>query len=242
VSGRADTLFSRATALQERIEELDQSLLGKDRLADLQERQRRLAEVLPRAQEARDCLARLARRGLHPSALPGVDDIARAREALLRLKGEFERDRSAVLRQDFREVLQLAQAAAERLEERARIVWSELHRQQTAAWSPEFLNALDRLEPFRPAVKVIRESQATLKQLELRFPPTDLDLDRFAAATEARKRALGQLEGQRGIPQPVVTFLTQCASSTGFPLELVTSEIREWLQAEGILASFRVRL
>ncbi|MBA2747785.1 MAG: hypothetical protein H0U45_03360 [Tatlockia sp.] len=135
------------------------------------------------------------------------------------------------------------------LERSIKGITNELHEQLTQAWksylaqkmpstNQEMLNLLVKIDEFKPTIQGIRYlndqiQRQKLPQTSEEFEKTELSIDRL----REHWHSLSSDE----VPETVLRFLKD-AVDFGAPLNLLTIEVRDWLDRHGISDSLRIHL
>ena len=135
------------------------------------------------------------------------------------------------------------------LERSIKGITNELHEQLTQAWknylaqkmpstNQEMLNLLVKIDEFKPTVQGIRYLNDQIQRQKLpqtfdEFEKTELLIDRL-------REHWHNLSSDE-VPETVLRFLKD-AVDFGAPLNLLTTEVRDWLDCHGISDSLRIRL
>ena len=98
------------------------------------------------------------------------------------------------------------------------------------------------LEPAFPReVRLIRDRSNRLALTRLTLPKTAEQVRDFDAEAAALQKAWEQLDGG-DVPAAVLTFLRAAAGEQGARIELLTDEVRRWLEAKKIARSYSIRV
>lgn len=104
----------------------------------------------------------------------------------------------------------------------------------------ELLDVLKRIPAFQHAVRNVRELAQEIEKYKTSPPKTQKQFDDFIIKVEELRHTWGQL-GSEDIPEEVLTFL-RSAVLNGASLELLTDRVKDWLNKNGIVSSFRIKL
>ncbi len=135
------------------------------------------------------------------------------------------------------------------LERSIKGITNELDEQLTQAWknylvqkmpstNQEMLNVLVKIEAFRPTVQIIRDLSDRLQRQKL--PQTSEEFEYIEQLINQLRERWHCLSSDE-VPETVLNFL-KAAVDLGAPLDLLTPEVREWLDSHDISDSLRVRL
>ncbi len=126
---------------------------------------------------------------------------------------------------------------------------TELDEQLTQAWrnylvqkmpstNPEMLNLLIRIEAFKPTVQRIQDLNGQIQRKKL--PQNTEEFKNIEQLIERLRENWHSLSSDE-VPEPVLHFL-KAAVDLGAPLNLLTPEVRHWLDRHDISDSLRIRL
>jgi hypothetical protein len=122
--------------------------------------------------------------------------------------------------------------AVSELERRATGAWQRYAVQKTPEISGEVLTALEA-DPRAGStvVRIMRLSEA-LRRLRTRTIPSPEELDEFDEAVAQLRDAWSTLD-VASLSEEIVAFLRATNSAQGAPLDLLTVQVREWLEQRG---------
>ncbi len=135
------------------------------------------------------------------------------------------------------------------LERSIKGITKELNEQLIQAWenylaekmpstNQEMLNVLVKIEAFRPNVQKIRDSNAQIQRQKL---PQNYEEFEYIEQLIDQLREHWLTLSSDDFPETVLHFL-KATVDFGAPLNLLTTEVREWLDSHGISDSLRIRL
>ncbi|WP_122570548.1 hypothetical protein [Pseudomonas viridiflava] len=190
----------------------------------------------------RDRLERLSEVGIDVGFIPkdGEALVSKAvilREAL-RTNPKVLNDPPFNLRFDFTDrLLGITTAAdAEML-----AAWRSFIHDNSDSTSTEILDALYAVPQYRPIVSKIRACQTQLETLASSVPnELKIATDQLRAIVQTHRLAWAEMT-TGGIPDPVVSFLRDCAAD-GAMLAGLTEEVWGWLENRNLLNSFRIKI
>ena len=116
--------------------------------------------------------------------------------------------------------------------------WRIYLTQNMPSSNKEVLDLLAVMEACRPTVQIIQELDLKIQQVE--FPKNGEDFERVNQQINKLKQSLNKLFSSGEMPDVVLTFL-KAAADQGAPIDLLTSEVQEWLTKRGIANSLRIR-
>jgi Rad3-related DNA helicase len=135
------------------------------------------------------------------------------------------------------------------LERSIRAITKELNEQLIQAWenylaekmpstNQEMLNVLVKIEAFRPNVQRIRDLNAQIQRQKL--PQNYEEFEHIERLIDQLREHWLTLSSD-DFPETVLHFL-KATVDFGAPLNLLTTEVRDWLDCHGISDSLRIRL
>ncbi|GAN75848.1 hypothetical protein [Acidisphaera rubrifaciens] len=104
----------------------------------------------------------------------------------------------------------------------------------------DLVQVLGQIPALKTRVEHFRALQAAAKAFADRLPTDSADLDAVERAAKACKDAWQALDAD-DIPAAVTRFLRGATSETGAALDSLTDEVKTWLTAQNLMASFTVR-
>lgn len=135
------------------------------------------------------------------------------------------------------------------LERSIKGITSELDEQLNQAWknylvermpstNSEMLNLLVRIEAFKPAVQKIRDLNDQIQHKKI--PQNSEEFEHIARLIAQLREHWHSLSSDE-VPETVLHFL-KAAVDLGAPLNLLTPEVRNWLDRHNISDTLRIRL
>lgn len=135
------------------------------------------------------------------------------------------------------------------LERSIKAITTELDEQLTQAWknylsekmpstNQEMLNLLVKIEAFRPTVQRIRDLNDRIQRQKL--PQTSEEFEHIEQLIDQLRENWHSLSSD-DVPETVLHFL-KAAVDLGAPLNLLTTEVRDWLDRNKISDTLRIRL
>lgn len=107
---------------------------------------------------------------------------------------------------------------------------------------PANRDVLDALaSAFPREVRTIRQGGERIDRLRQTVPTSGEQVQELEREAAILHQAWGQLGGGE-VPAPVLTFLKAAATPTGAGLELLTEDVRTWLEEHKIVRSFGIRV
>lgn len=119
-------------------------------------------------------------------------------------------------------------------------VWRNYMIRTLPLMDEDLLQLLGRINVFNDAVATIRQIAFKIKQFEGSPPRTVRRFEQFEQLVEELKLAWSELGG--GPVPPAVRDFLKAVITTGASLDLLTAEVREWLDKHKIASSFRIKL
>lgn len=102
----------------------------------------------------------------------------------------------------------------------------------------EILNLLARIEAFKNTVRQIQIIDGEIKNVT--YPKDNADFIEYESKIKQLKHAWDSLSSDE-VPEAVLNFL-RAAANQGAPLNLLTSEVQDWINQHGISDSLKIRL
>ncbi len=124
------------------------------------------------------------------------------------------------------------------LEQQLSEAWKSYRDQQMPSTNNEILNLLAKVEAFKQIVQQIQDIEKDLKNI--RYPKNNAEFAICELKIEQLKHSWKSLKSDE-FPEAVSHFL-QAASDQGSPLNLLTPEVQDWINQNGISDSFKIRL
>jgi len=126
------------------------------------------------------------------------------------------------------------------LERRATGAWQRYTAQKTPDISGEVLTALEADPRAGSTVVRIERLADALRSLRDRPIPSLEELTKFDEATAQLRSAWSTLDVE-GLSEEIVAFLRAANSYQGAPVDLLTAEVREWLEQRGAATHYVIR-
>ena len=104
----------------------------------------------------------------------------------------------------------------------------------------DLVQVFGQIPALKARVERFRALQASAKSLADRLPTGRADLEALEQAAEACKVAWQALDAD-DIPADVTHFLRGATSDTGAALDSLTDQVKAWLTAQNLTASFTIR-
>ncbi len=124
------------------------------------------------------------------------------------------------------------------LEQQLSEVWKSYRDQQMPSTNNEILNLLAKVEAFKQTVLQIQIIDKKIKNVI--YPKNNADFTICEREIEQLKHAWDSLSSDE-VPEAVLHFL-RAAANQGAPLNLLTSEVQDWINQHGIADSLKIRL
>ncbi|MEH1934462.1 MAG: hypothetical protein V7L14_12230 [Nostoc sp.] len=124
------------------------------------------------------------------------------------------------------------------LEQQLSKSWQRYRDQKMPSTNNEILNLLAKVEAFKQTVLQIQDIEKDLKNI--RYPKKNAEFVICELKIEQLKHSWKSLKSDE-FPEAVSHFL-QAASDQGSPLNLLTPEVQDWINQNGISDSFKIRL
>lgn len=205
-----------------------------------QERQRQLSEALEELSPLVECLTLFRQRGL--TSHDFSYRVAPLLQSVINHHNNF--------RQDYEWILDNKNFNGRRFEQDLTKLKELLNQEMLQAWrnyltrrlpstNSEILDLLARIESFKDTVRTIKNLSEQIKRDQ--FPKNVFEFD----STESLIQQLEQLWNSLNtseVPTAVLMFLKASASREGAPLNLLTSEVQQWIREHNVSEVLRVRL
>jgi hypothetical protein len=104
----------------------------------------------------------------------------------------------------------------------------------------DLLTVLARIPSFAQQIAVIRQGKLEATRLQQALPQSEEVFAELEALAARLRQAWDQLQAQE-LSESVLTFLRAALAGTA-TLQLVTPEVRAWLERQGLLHTFKVVL
>jgi hypothetical protein len=104
----------------------------------------------------------------------------------------------------------------------------------------DLVPVLAQVPALKARVERFRGLQAAARSKADSLPTSAADFEALAQAAEACREAWQALDAE-DIPAGVTRFLRAATSDSGASLDLLSSEVAAWLQAQNLAASFKIR-
>ena len=124
------------------------------------------------------------------------------------------------------------------LDEQLTQAWKNYLAQKMPSTNQEMLNLLGKIDEFKPTVQGIRYLNDQIQRQKL--PQTYEEFEKTELLIDRLKEHWHNLSSDE-VPETVLRFLKD-AVNFGAPLNLLTTEVRDWLDCHGISDSLRIRL
>ena len=124
------------------------------------------------------------------------------------------------------------------LEQQLSEVWKSYRDQQMPSTNNEILNLLAKVEAFKQTVLQIQIIDKKIKNVI--YPKNNADFTICEREIEQLKYYWNSLSSDE-VPEAVLHFL-RAAANQGAPLNLLTSEVQDWINQHGIADSLKIRL
>lgn len=118
--------------------------------------------------------------------------------------------------------------------------WVDYIDQKIPTVNAELLQTLENIPSFAGNVAMIRKRMQEVVSMRLSLPQSDIAFEAIDNLEKDIKESWEQLQSE-DFPDPVLRFL-QATSSRNATLQLVTPEVREWLERHSLLQVFKVSL
>lgn len=152
---------------------------------------------------------------------------------------EFRKDRGWLIEKFKSNTLQIkVTAIRNELETYLKQGWAEYKKQHMPNTNNELLELLARIETFKPTVQTIQRLLNQLKVID--FPKDSQQFKQIDRAIDNLTTAWNSLKSNE-VPEVVLNFL-RAAATHGATIDLLTSEVQNWLNEHGISRFFYIRL
>lgn len=124
------------------------------------------------------------------------------------------------------------------LEQQLSEAWKSYRDQQMPSTNNEILNLLAKVEVFKNTVRDIQIIDREIKNVI--YPKNNAEFAVYERKIEQLKYYWNSLSSDE-VPEAVLHFI-RAAANQGAPLNLLTSEVQDWINQHGISDSLRIRL
>lgn len=124
------------------------------------------------------------------------------------------------------------------LEQQIGQAWKNYLLQRMPSTNQEMLNVLGRIEAFKPTVQRIRDLSEQIQNKKI--PQNSDDFEHTERLIDQLKEHWNSLSSDE-VPETVLHFL-KAAVGLGAALNLLTPEVRDWLERHNIADTLRIRL
>jgi hypothetical protein len=121
-----------------------------------------------------------------------------------------------------------------------RTAWAGFVTDRLPTGRDDLLTVLARIPSFAQQIAVIRQGKLEATRLQQALPQSEEVFAELEALATRLRQAWAQLQAQE-LPESVLTFLRAALVGTA-TLQLVTPEVRTWLERQGLLHAFKVVL
>jgi len=125
------------------------------------------------------------------------------------------------------------------LEVKLKTLWINYTRTLLPDINNDLLDVLDRLPSFSKSVMQIRQISAEIVEFKDNLPLSEKQIDKFNKLADRMKSVW---DGIEAVSPDILNFLQNAVSSSGAPIDLLTDEVKEWLDKNKIKTSFKIRL
>lgn len=151
----------------------------------------------------------------------------------------FQKDRSWLIEEFNNNILRNKVSTLKSdLEGHLNQAWIVYKRQKSPNINDELLSLLARIETFKPTVLTVQKILNQLRAID--FPKDTQQFDQIDQAIDALSNAWNSLKSDE-VPETALNFL-RAAATNGASIELLTSEVKNWLNEHGISRFFYVQL
>jgi len=208
--------------------------------ADLGKFRDRQSKIEPLVQELSPLVTAL--RAFREKGLANFDCSQKADVLLLEVTttlDEFHKNRGWLIEKFKSTILQnRVSTLKSELEGYLKQAWADYKRQRTPNTNDELLELLARIETFKPTVQTIQRLLNQLKVVD--FPKDVQQFEQIDQAIDDLSIAWNSLKSSE-VPEAVLNFLRATATH-GATIDLLTPEVRNWLNDQGITRFFYIRL
>lgn len=208
--------------------------------ADLNKFRDRQSKIEPLVAELYPLI--IALRGFRERGLVSFDCSQRSDALLSEIANtrlEFHKNRGWLIEKFKSNALQSKVAALKsELESLLKQAWVGYKSQHIPNTDDELLGLLEKIETFKPTVKMIQRLLNQLKAVD--FPKDAQQFERVDQAIDTLSDAWSNLKSNE-VPEAVLDFL-RAAATHGASIDHLTPEVRSWLDEQGIARFFYVHL
>ncbi|MGE0322131.1 MAG: hypothetical protein AB7K71_02620 [Polyangiaceae bacterium] len=230
--------MERCAALRASLERLAAAKESRSKAEALEERRKEL-EKARIALATAVAPAQVLREHNHLSA-SSIPDVSKALDSCGAVQERLDADPTSITNgRDYKNLLTRLSEVAHALKTSVQSSWQSVVSEHQG---PDEAS-LKRFEFFpgqKHTVQKIRELRQALEAETKQLPATAADYDRFQLAYGALQQELLKLDPE-AFPEDVLRFFRAAQHANGAPIALFTSDVRDWLAANGWLDGVRVR-
>ena len=152
----------------------------------------------------------------------------------------FRDEPTTIFERPYRDAQDRARNLTTGLEGRLKSAWTAHVDATVPTPARDQLDVFAQIPAFRAVTERLRELYAERKGLREALPTSDDDVGAPVDLADQIHAAWGQLGG--GAPEPVLDLLRQAADGGGAPLDALTPDVRDWLDANGVTDALRIRI
>jgi hypothetical protein len=150
---------------------------------------------------------------------------------------EFQQDRGWIVEQfKFKSLHNKVRSLKTEIEDQLRQAWTVYKSQRIPMTSSDLLGLLAKINTFKPTVQTIQRHIAAINTVE--YPQDAAHFQRIDQAIQDLSTAWNNLDE---VPSDVQNFL-RAATTHGASIDLLTSEVKNWLTERGITRFFYIQL
>lgn len=231
-------------AKAQRIRTLAETVRDAQRLAGdadrYVERLGHVRELVDRLARLEACHGALVRSGIPFEPPRNVSNYVTSAGQFGAIRAAFQNEPTTIFEHSYRDAQERAVSLETALQRRLTKGW-EAHVDATVPTpAQDQLAVFAKIPAFRAVTAQLRELYARRKQLREALPTSDVDVQAAADLADRIHAAWGELGG--GAPEPVLDLLRRAADGGGAPLDALTPEVRDWLDANGVTDALRIRI
>lgn len=235
------SIAKRADALREQAERKGRLQEQQERLTDFQSRERDFRQRAQRLGRLMQTYRLFEKQEVDVEETHGM--VGKTLDLLRRVRSRFREDSAYVIdpQGSLRSLWRKIDSHCKGLRLRLKKGWGRYIQEHAPGQDEEVLNVLGRIPDFEKSVRRIRTQASRIEQKKGKLPRTEDDLEAIHDLSQSIEEAWQSI-GSSELSEEVLAFLKAAASTAGASLDLLTPEVRDWLEHEGLNESFAVRV
>ena len=219
------------------IERMNQLKSNVDQRAGFRTRQTELEEAARELEKRVAAIRAFTSRG---SSRPNIVKANPFINHLSTVASNFNQDPSWIISFNNRPFENALNGLKSELDEYINVEWSAYTERSRHA-NTQVLDVLGGIPAFSNTVQKVRALSARIEQSRRNRPTCEQDFINFDSLVEQVEAAWKEL-GSDEVPPNVEKFLRAAGGGEGAPLDLLTGDVKDWLETRKIDTSFRIRM